>query len=197
MGVLSEVGLSGPEPIVVSGAWVSIVKLRLAADWSRLPAISVARTWKVCAPSASATVVCGEVQSENAALSSRHSKVAPVSLESKANVGVLSPVVPSGPLSIVVSGAWVSIVNVRVAGDGSMFPAESLARAANVWSPSASATVVCGEVQAAKAAASTRHSNVEPGSFAENVKVGVLSATLPCGPVLIVVSGAAVSIVRS
>jgi hypothetical protein len=37
--------------IVVSGAMVSIVQVRLAGVASRLPAESVASTWKVCDPS--------------------------------------------------------------------------------------------------------------------------------------------------
>ena len=58
--------------------------------------------------------------------------------------------------------------------------------------PAASAAVVCGDVQPAKAAASTRHSNVAPASE-ENANVGVVSLSGLLGPLEIVVSGAVVS----
>jgi hypothetical protein len=51
---------------------------------------------------------------------------------------VLLVVVPSGPESMVVSGSVVSMVQVRVAGMGSVFPARSVARTSKVWVPSAS-----------------------------------------------------------
>jgi hypothetical protein len=41
-----------------------------------------------------------------------------------------------GPESIVVSGAVVSTVQVRVAGEESVLPALSVARTENVWEPS-------------------------------------------------------------
>ena len=43
-----------------------------------------------------------------------HSKLEPGSLEEKLNVGVASPVAPSGPVSIVVCGALVSTLTVVV-----------------------------------------------------------------------------------
>ena len=48
------------------------------------------------------------------------------------NVGVVTPIVPVGPESIVVFGAVVSTVNVRVAGEASTLPAASVARTRNV-----------------------------------------------------------------
>ena len=109
------------------------------------------------------------------------------------NVGVLSLVVepPAGPPVIVVSGAAVSTVNVRDAGVGSVPFGPLTARTSNVCEPSVSAAVVNGVVQAANAAASTRHSNVTPPSFELNVNVGVLSLVdePPAGPLSIVVSG--------
>ena len=45
--------------------------------------------------------------------------------------------------------AAVLTVNVREAGVGSTFPAESLARTEKVWEPSARCEVVFGEVQGA------------------------------------------------
>src|ERR671915_595182 len=100
--------------IVVCGAAVSTVIARLAGVASVLPAASVARTSNVCAPLASAAVVCGEVQAANAEVSTRHWNVAPASLEN-ANVGVASDVRPFGPESIVVCGAVVSTVQLWLA----------------------------------------------------------------------------------
>ena len=101
-----------------------------------LPAASVARTWNVCDPSASAAVVNGEVQDANAAGVDLHSNVEPPSVEVNVNVGVLSLVVPSGGDVIVVFGAAVSTVNVRDAGVASVLPAASVARTSNVCDPS-------------------------------------------------------------
>src|SRR5918996_1377403 len=117
--------------IVVCGAAVSTVIARLAGLVSVLPAASVARTSNVCAPSASAAVVCGDVQAANTAASTRHWKLAPASLENP-NVGVESFVSPVGPESIVVCGAAVSTVIARLAGLVSVLPAASVARTSNV-----------------------------------------------------------------
>jgi hypothetical protein len=121
-----------------------------------------------------------------AGVSSLHSNVAPASLEN-VNDWVVAVVVPLGPPVIVVSGAVVSIVNVRVAGVASTLPAASRARTENVCVPSASVPSVTGDVQAAKAAPSREHSNVVPASLVK-VNVGGVPAS--------VVSGAAVSSVK-
>src|SRR5918996_2295943 len=134
--------------IVVCGAAVSTVIARLAGLPSVLPAASVARTSNVCAPSDNAPVVCGDVQAAKAALSTRHWKFAPGSLENP-NVGVESLVNPVGPESIVVCGAAVSTVIARLAA-APVLPAASVARTSNVWAPSDSAAVVCVDVQGAK-----------------------------------------------
>ena len=75
----------------------------------------------------------------NVAASRRHSNVEPVSELENVNVAVATPIVPVGPESIVVFGAAVSTVNVRVAGVASTLPAASVARTANVCSPAARA----------------------------------------------------------
>ncbi len=196
VGVLSLVVPLGPAVIVVSGGVVSTLNARLAGVGSVLPAVSVARTSNVCAPSASAAVVNGVVQAANAPASTRHWKVDPASVAVKENVGVLSLVVPVGPAVIVVSGGVVSTLNARLAGVGSVLPAVSVARTSNVCAPSASAAVVNGVVQAANAPASTRHWNVDPASVAVKENVGVLSLVVPVGPAVIVVSGAVVSTVN-
>ena len=69
-----------------------------------------------------------------------------------------------------------------------MFPAESVARTSNVCAAWLSIAVVCGELQAAKAAVSTRHWNVAASS-AVNSNVGVGSFVGPVGPAVIVVCG--------
>ena len=88
-----------------------------------------------------------------------------------------------------------STVNDRLAGEASVLPAASVARTSNVCAPSDSAPVVNGEEQDANAAASTRHSNVEPASVAVKENVGVLSLVGPDGPAVMVVSGGVMSIV--
>ena len=114
VGVLSFVGPVGPEPIVVLGAVVSAggvvstVNARVAGVASTLPAASVARTDTLCGPSARVVVVQGLVQLAHAPESTWHWNVDPLSLDVKANVGVLSLVVAVGPELIVVSGAVVS-----------------------------------------------------------------------------------------
>ncbi len=68
--------------------------------------------------------------------SSEHSKVTPASSAENSNVARSSLVGLSGPASIDVSGAIVSItVQARVAGEASALPAASTARTASVWSP--------------------------------------------------------------
>src|SRR4051794_5306703 len=110
VGVVSLVGPSGPEVIVVSGVVVSITKVRDAAV-PVLPAESVARTWNVWLPPASVAAVNGESQSANASASTRHSNAASAS-DVKLNVGVVSLPGLTGPPVIVVAGAAVSITNV-------------------------------------------------------------------------------------
>jgi hypothetical protein len=74
-GVVSGGVVSGG--VVSGGGGIVTVKARLAGLVSMLPAASVARTSKVCGPSASAAVVWGEEQTAKGWLSTRHSKVAP------------------------------------------------------------------------------------------------------------------------
>ena len=54
-----------------------------------------------------------------------------------------------------------------------------------------------GELQGAKAAASSWHSNVEPDSLALKLKLGEASLVRPSGPEVIVVVGPTVSTVNS
>src|SRR6185436_6287253 len=148
---------------------------------------------KVCAPSLSAAVVNGVEHAANAAASTRHSNV-PVSVEENPNVGVLSPVAPAGPVSIVVFGAVRSITIVCVAGVASVLPAASVARTLTVCEPAARAVVVNGVVQLANAPLSTWHSNVEPPSEELKPIVGVVSLVGLGAGAVIVVFGAVRSI---
>ena len=90
------------------GSAVSTVKLRLSGVALTLAEALIARTSKLCEPSASAAVVWGEEQVLNAALSTRHWKEDPASVDVKAKAGVESVVGPDGPEMIVVSGGVVS-----------------------------------------------------------------------------------------
>ena len=71
-------------------------------------------------------------------VSSEHSKLDPGSLEWKVKLGVGSLVVPCGAESIVVSGALVSTVQVKLSGLASGLPALSIALTEKVWGPSLS-----------------------------------------------------------
>ena len=131
----------GPAPIVVLGGVVSaggwIVQVWVAGVASVLPAGSVARTRKVCAPRARPVRSRGLVQAANGAASSEHSNVEPASVAEKAKVALVLCVVAGGADVIVVFGGAVSTVQERVAGVGSVLPAGSVARTAKVWAPSA------------------------------------------------------------
>jgi hypothetical protein len=97
-----------------------------------LPAGSVARTSNVCVPDARPVYSCGEEHAVKAPASTRHAKPDPASLELKVKVALVAFVGSDGPESTVVSGGVVSIVQVQVAGVGSVFPSESVARTAKV-----------------------------------------------------------------
>src|SRR5918997_485077 len=134
------------------------------------------------------------MQAAKAAPSREHSKAEPDSLELKWNEALVLVVVAGGAVVIVVCGAAVSTVIARLAGLVSVLPAASVARTWNVCAPSDNAPVVCGEVQAAKAAASTRHWKLAPASL-EKPKVGVEFVSPP-GPDVMVVCGPSVSTVH-
>ena len=90
------------------GSGASTVHSRRAGDGSRLPAASTALTSKPWAPAGTSVSTFGEAQAAKAAASSRHSKVAPLSGDSKANVAVVAWTDPVGPEVIAVSGGVVS-----------------------------------------------------------------------------------------
>src|SRR6201999_2677108 len=88
------------------------------------------------------------------------------------------------------------IVQLWVAGEPSTLPAASIARTRNECAPTARPLSARGDVQAAYAALSSEHSNVEPTSVAVNANDAVVAFVLAGGVVPIVVFGAAVSIVH-
>jgi hypothetical protein len=96
----------------------------------------------------------------------------------------------SPPVPVIVH---VTSVKLRAAGVWSTLPATSVARTANVCFPGLTGPTAAGDVHGANAAPSSRHSNVDPGSSAENVNVALGSVTGPSGPDSIVVCGAVVS----
>ena len=116
-------------PSALSSRAPSTVKVRMAGVWSVLPTVSVARTLKVWTPSVRLVRVCSEVHVAQSSWSSLHWNVADGSLE-KRNAAVVVVIVPVGPASIVVWGAVVSTVKLRVAGVGSV-PAPVTARTWN------------------------------------------------------------------
>ena len=73
----------------------------------------------------------------NGAPSRLHSKLAG-SVAEKVKLAVVSAVGSAGPDMIVVSGAVRSTVQLKLAGDPSVFPAASVARTSNACAPSAS-----------------------------------------------------------
>ena len=141
-----------------------------------MPAVSVARTWKVWLPWVSAgAIVSGLVQVAQLAPSTWHSKLEPLSFELKLKLGVVLPEGSDGLESIVVFGGVRSTVQVWLAGVASVFPDVSVARTSNVWLPAVSAGEIdSGLVQDVQLPPSMLQSNVEPASFELKVKLGVV-----------------------
>jgi len=124
--------------MVVSGGAVSTVNILESGDVSTLPKESLARTSKMWEPSERVVYSLGLVQAVYAAPSIRHSNVAPASGEEKPKEALFTAIVPDGPESMVVSGAVLSTVQVRLAGVASMLAAASVALTSKVWEPSVS-----------------------------------------------------------
>jgi hypothetical protein len=82
------------------------------------------------------------VQAVKPAPSRSHSNVADGSVDPNVNVAVALATVPDGPEPIEVSGGDPLVtltVQMPVAGDGSTFPAPSIASTSKVWAPFARA----------------------------------------------------------
>src|SRR5918992_6115416 len=105
VAVVDSLGSAGKATSVVSGG-VSTVHSWCAGVWSRLPARSVARTSKECAPG-STSYSAGDSHSANGSLSSEHSNVAPAS-EANVNAATVDGLGSFGADRILVSGASVS-----------------------------------------------------------------------------------------
>jgi hypothetical protein len=184
-------------PIDVTGGIVSIVHVYEAGLGSVFAAVSVARTWKVCDPSARAVYVFGVEQEVKAAASSLHWNVEPASVDEKSNVAPVAIVRAAGWLGpIDVSGGVASIVHAYESGDASTLPAGSIARTWKVCGPSAIPEYACGVVHDVKLAASSLHSKEDPGCVAENEKLGAAVFESADGCAVIDVSGGTVSIVQ-
>ena len=112
LGVVSLEGSAGFELIVVFGAVRSTVQVWLAGVASVLPAVSVARTWKVWLPAVSAGEIdSGLVQDVQLPPSTRHSKLEPLSEELNVKLGVVLFDGSDGLESMVVLGAVRSTVH--------------------------------------------------------------------------------------
>src|SRR5438067_13859101 len=130
--------------IGAAGGVVSMVHVNVAADASVFPAASVARTSKVCGPSA--RLEYEEPVSGHGAklpVSSLQSKVDPDSLEWKVKSAEAELDGLGGVISIVVSGGVVSMTYV-VSAQSEALPSGSVLFALNgVVDPSVSVAVVC------------------------------------------------------
>ena len=143
----------------------------------------------------------GEVHAANAAESSEHWNVEPVSVETNSNVALVLVVVAGGPELTTVCGAVWSIVHVYSAGDASALPAASFARTRKVCEPAAREVRFRGLVHAVHdevTGTSSWHSKVRlPAgvtlSMPLKVKVAVELELAACGWPVMVVSGAIVS----
>src|SRR5687768_15959525 len=95
------------------------------------------------------------------------------SLAESSKLAQSSLVVAGGPDRIVVSGGVPSIptLKVRLCGGCSTFSAGSMARTRNTWLPGVRSLYSIGDSHCSNGSASIWHSNVEPGSFAEKVKI--------------------------
>ncbi len=112
-------------------------------------------------------------------------------------IGVESPVsASSAGTSSVTFAPEVSTAHVRDAGVGSTFPTSSMARTSKVCTSLESPVYDCGEGHGVQDPPSSRHSNVEPLSLAENVKLAEVAAVEPCGLLEIEVCGGVVSTVN-
>lgn len=129
--------------------------------------------------------VSGEEHRVNRAPSSEHSNLEDVvDLNAKVTVALLAwRTIFLGFLGFlvnVVSGSTTAggtAVKERVVGVSSTLPDASVARAWTTWSPSASAGVTKGVVQAVKVSSATRRSNV-PASSEDTPKAGVVSVVV-------------------
>src|SRR5205807_6819393 len=130
-GLLGELVIDG-----AAGATVSTVQVTDAGVGSVWPSESMARTWKVCEPSARPLYDAGDEQAVNGAASREHSKVAGDLDAENEKLALVEFVIADCEVSSVVSGGVVSTVQVYEAGVASV-PTGSVARTWKVCEPSA------------------------------------------------------------
>ena len=136
------------------------------------------------------------MQAAKAAASTRHSNDDPGSSEVKLKLAVVVFVGSAGFAVIVAVGGVVSIVQVCVAGDGSVLPAASRRADVERMAALSEAGIVLRLVHALNAAPSRRHSKVAPPSGEAKVKLAAVEFVGFAGFVEIVVSGPTVTIVQ-
>ena len=147
----------------------------------------------MCSPAVKAVSCAGELQPANAAPSSEHAKLTSCSPAAKPKTAVAFSVATGGLSVTSVPGGVVSTDHVWTAGEASRLPAWSVARTRNSCDPTASPVYSRGDEQAAKAAPSSEHSNVEPVSVAVNVNDAVVSRLAAPGCEPIELTGASTS----
>src|SRR5262249_27539924 len=168
------VGSGGALWIAVAGGTRWTNQAWLAGVGSTLPAASVARASKTCAPCFRPESGMGESQPENAEPSTLHSKVHGGVEQVKAKLALGAAAAAGGASVMVVSGGVRSTRQLASAGVGSARP-PATARTSKRWPASARSPTVSGEAQGAKAAPSSAHSK-PAGRSAWKAKVAVVEA---------------------
>ena len=187
---------SAGEVIEPVGSVASTSHVYVTSLASVFPAASLARTFSVWEPSASAGAVNGVAQGAQPPPSRSHSKVAGDSVEPRPNVGVESGLGCAGVERKDVFGAVRSTVQACVAGVASRLPAASFARTSKVWAASVRPVYDTGLEQLAKAPPSRRHSKPGPASEAMNEKLALVEFESAGGEEVIVVFADVVSTVK-
>ncbi|GMA86200.1 hypothetical protein GCM10025868_14500 [Angustibacter aerolatus] len=144
-----------PVATVTTGAVASTDQAR-RTEAPTLPAASVPRTARLCAPSRRPVRVSGSGQAAKAPASTEPRSADSLLATAKAWVREALVLPSAGPCATVSTGAWVSTTTSRVTAAVAK-PSESTARAATRWAPSASPGNDTGVVQEAHAAPSTWH----------------------------------------
>jgi hypothetical protein len=136
------------------------------------------------------------VQLEKPPPSSWHWNVLPPSVDVKLKLAAVEFVGFVGLAVMVVFGAVASIVHVKLAGEGSVFPAVSTALTWNVWLPAVRPEYARGLEHAAKAAPSRLHWKLLPASVEVKERLALVWFVGFVGCAVIVVFGAVVSTVQ-
>src|SRR5918992_4851796 len=145
--VVSDVVAAGFSPMDTLGAVRSAtVQVRLSVALRFSPSDrSVAWTVNVCSPRPRPVYWMPDWQTPSGAPSSEHSKVTG-SLAENSNLAVVASTVPSGPLSIVTSGAERSETSHSYCAGRKLAWPSLIAWTSKLYSPSARPSYVCGDV---------------------------------------------------